>query len=91
MAKNLLSDTTLKNAKPKANGKVNRLNDGGHLYFYVWPDKKTWYLRYFHPVTLRETAMKLPDGNYPAMSAKKARELRDKKFMKIVSLAPEVI
>lgn len=70
-----LTATQVKNAKPKPNGKPNKLGDGGNLYFIVSQTSKTWVYRY-KKANGKETMATL--GHYPEMSLQGAREDRIK-------------
>ncbi|MFO7646058.1 MAG: Arm DNA-binding domain-containing protein, partial [Desulfosarcina sp.] len=70
----MLTDTGVKNAKPKPKAKQCKINDGGGLLLVVHPSGgKWWRLRYRFEG--REKMLSL--GTYPAVSLAKAREKRD--------------
>ncbi|MCW2283718.1 hypothetical protein M2323_001850 [Rhodoblastus acidophilus] len=69
-----LSDTAIRNAKPKEGLKVTRLSDGGGLYVQVERSgAKLWRLAY----RFDGKQKKLSLGAYPAVSLAQARAKRD--------------
>jgi integrase len=68
-----LTDKQIKNTKPPASGLVT-LHDGGGLELRISPaDNRTWYHKYYRPITKKRDNKKL--GAYPAVSLKVAREM----------------
>jgi len=69
-----LTDTSVKNAKPRDDGKVNPLSDGNSLYLWVMPNgAKYWRMTYRFGGKQKTLAL----GVYPDTSLKMAREKRD--------------
>jgi integrase len=69
-----LTDTSVKNAKPRPDGKVNTISDGNSLYLWVMPNgRKYWRMTYRFASKQKTLAL----GVYPDTSLKQARTKRD--------------
>lgn len=69
-----LTDTSVKNAKPREDGKINQLSDGNSLYLWVMANgAKYWRMTYRFAGKQKTLAL----GVYPDTSLKQAREKRD--------------
>lgn len=66
-----LTATAVRNAKPKPDGKANKLTDGGGLYLLVSATGKYWRYDYTHSDKRKTLAI----GIYPDISLQQAREL----------------
>src|SRR5215813_5388878 len=70
MAKYLLTDVAIRNAKPRDDGKFYRLSDGDSLYLLVLPTGvKSWQLRYRHDGKPQTASL----GKYPRLGLAEAR------------------
>lgn len=69
--KNNLTNTAIKNAKPKPDGKPNKLSDGGGLYLLVNTSGKYWRYDYRYAGKRQTLAL----GVYDAVSLADARKL----------------
>jgi integrase len=67
-----LTDTAVKNAKPKPDGKAAKHTDGGGLYLWVTKEVKSWRYDYARPVTGKRNTLVI--GTYPEFKLKEARE-----------------
>ncbi len=65
-----LTNTAVKNAKPKPDGKPVKLFDGGGLYLHVKPTGKVW--RYAFKFEKKQKTMTF--GNFPDLSIREARD-----------------
>lgn len=65
-----LTDTVIKAAKPKLEGKSTKYTDGGGLYLLAMPSGKYWRYDYTHAGKRRTLAL----GVYPDINLKTARE-----------------
>ncbi len=70
--KRKLNDSTIKNAKPNAEGKPRNLSDGGGLYLHIRTNGKVW--RYNYRRATDSKMQTLTIGSYPEISLKEARE-----------------
>ncbi|OHX12523.1 integrase [Chromobacterium sphagni] len=69
-----LTDTAIRNAKPREDGKPAKLADGGSLFLWVMPNgAKYWRMAYRFDGKQKTLAF----GVYPATSLKDAREKRE--------------
>lgn len=68
--KKLLTDSKVKQAKPKDDDRPAKLTDGGGLYLLVKPQGKYWRYDYHFEAKRKTLAL----GVYPAVSLKEARE-----------------
>jgi len=69
-----LTDSGVKNAKPRADGKVNTISDGNSLYLWVMPNgAKYWRVTYRFASKQKTLAL----GVYPDTTLKQARAKRD--------------
>lgn len=68
-----LTDTAVRNAKPKSDGKPAKYTDGGGHYLWVTETAKSWRYDYTRPVTGKRNTLVI--GTYPEFSLKDAREL----------------
>lgn len=69
-----LTDSTVKNAKPRDDGKVHTLSDGNSLYLWVMANgSKYWRMTYRFASKQKTLAL----GVYPGTSLKQARIKRD--------------
>ncbi|PIE01440.1 MAG: integrase [Thiothrix nivea] len=68
-----LTNTTVKNARPKPDGKPDKLSDGGGLYLLVNQSGKYWRYDYRYAGKRRTLAL----GVYPSVSLANARELHE--------------
>jgi integrase len=71
--KRILTDTTVRNAKPKPDGKPAKHTDGGGLYLLVNGTGKYWRYNYIHGGKQKTLAV----GVYPDTSLKQARDAHD--------------
>ncbi len=71
--KRKLTDSTVKNAKPKPDGKDLKLSDGDGLYLLVTKVGKYW--RYNYRIDGVQKTLAL--GVYPETTLKQARDLHD--------------
>jgi integrase len=71
--KRLLTDTKVKAAKPKRDGKPLNLTDGGGMYLHIKPSGKFW--RYNYRVDGKMKTLSI--GVYPEISLQIARERHD--------------
>ena len=71
--KRILTDTTIRNAKPKPDGKPAKHTDGGGLYLLVNGTGKYWRYNYIHGGKQKTLAV----GVYPDTSLKQARDTHD--------------
>lgn len=70
MAKALLTDTKIKNAKPSLDGKSYKLTDGDGLFVRVMPNgSKLWQMKY----RLAGKEQSFSIGQYPEVGAQRAR------------------
>lgn len=67
-----LTDTAVKNAKPKPDGKPAKHTDGGGLYLWVSQSAKVWRYDYARPIV--KTRNTLVIGSYPEIGLRDARE-----------------
>ncbi|MEB4592005.1 integrase arm-type DNA-binding domain-containing protein [Candidatus Thiothrix sp. Deng01] len=67
-----LTDTAVKNAKPKPDGKPAKHTDGGGLYLWVTQSAKVWRYDYTRPITGKRNTLVI--GNYPETGLRDARE-----------------
>lgn len=68
-----LTDTAVKNAKPKPDGKPAKHTDGGGLYLWVSQSAKVWRYDYARPILKSRNTMVI--GHYPELSLRDARDL----------------
>jgi integrase len=68
-----LTAVAAKNAKPKPDGKVNKLSDGGGLFLFVSMTGKAW--RYSFRFGGKQKTLSI--GKFPEISLSKAREKHD--------------
>lgn len=68
-----LSDIKIRNSKPKPDGKVSKLSDGGGLFLLVTPTCKSW--RYSYRINQKQKTLSL--GTYPEISLTEARRLHE--------------
>ncbi|MDR1977273.1 MAG: tyrosine-type recombinase/integrase [Synergistaceae bacterium] len=75
MKRNVLTDTQVKNAKPREKGTRDKLVDGDGLYLELTPSgSKIW--RYRYQAGGKDTTKVI--GEYPSVSLSEARDLRDR-------------
>jgi len=68
-----LTDTQVRKAKPKRDGKSIKLSDGGGLYLYVRPNGKYW--RYDYRFANKRKTLSI--APYPEVSLKEARTMHE--------------
>jgi integrase len=68
-----LTDTTVKKAQPKPDGKADKLTDGGGLYLWVTRTGKYWRYDYTRPISKKRNTLVI--GSYPEITLKEARQL----------------
>lgn len=70
--KTRLTDTAVRNAKPKPDGKTAKYTDGGGLYLWVSKEAKGWRYDYTRPATGKRNTLVI--GTYPEIKLAEARE-----------------
>ena len=82
-----LTDTKIKHLKPK--DKKYKISNGKRLYIVIEPNGRKWWM-YEYMYNGKRTQKSL--GDYPEISLKKARELRDKyRQMELENIPPSML